>query len=195
MRTRLALACLIAAGLTLPMSPVSAAPKKKKAPPPPPPVCHLLTDERGDGHPAATSALKSDALDITGADVATGRNTIVGVLRVATTDTAMDPMAALSMEWNLSFIVKNKRYKFSRDRVAGAEEKYNYTFQGIPVKDVKENATEIRWTLPRTAVPELKSDKMIKTIAATSGWFLTNADSGSTMKTYKDQTPSCLKPA
>ena len=200
MRIRPAIACSLVLALALPVSAATAAPKKKKAAKPAPPVCHLLTDESGDGYPSVPGpAAKSDALDITGGDVATGKNTVVGVLRVKTTDTANDPLALAGMEWTLSFKIKETQYKFKRMRLAGANETYSYQFLGGTVlqKDLKvtESATEIRWTVPRKGVPDLKKAKMVAhTLTGTSRWFTFNADDATTLKTYADLTPSCLKP-
>lgn len=192
MRPRLVLTCSLALSLAAAGAPAFAAAKAK------PPVCGLITDAKGDGHPQPAPALKSSALDITGADVATGKRTVVAVLRVVATDTANDPLARFGMEWSVSFSVKGTTYTFQRRRTAGVAEGYRYTFNGLALeaKDVRETKTDIRWTVARSAVPELKKPRLtLENLAATSRWFTFNADAATSAKRYADLTPSCLKAA
>jgi hypothetical protein len=186
---RVAVSCSLVLSFGVAAAPAVAAKPK-------PPVCKLVVDAKGDGG-TSTPGTKSDALDITGADVATGRKQLVGVLRVVTTDTANDPLAYFGMEWSVNFTVRGTSYSFERRRVAGMAETYRYEFNGS-AQDVKvtETATEIRWVVPRKAVPELSKPKpVLETLAATSRWFTSNADAASSTKKYADLTPSCLKPA
>lgn len=191
MRTRLVLTCSLALSLAAAGAPAFAAKAK-------PPVCRLVVDAKGDGHPQPAPALKSNALDITGADVATGKKTVVAVLRVVDTDTANDPLARMGMEWSVNFSVKGTTYSFQRRRTAGLAEGYRYTFNGLSLdaKAVRETKTEIRWTVARSAVPELKKAKLaLENLAATSRWFTFNGDAATSTKKYADLTPSCLKAA
>jgi hypothetical protein len=162
-------------------------------------VCHQITDGKGDGHPSNLSIATSNALDIVGGDIATGKKSIVGVLRLASTD-ASDPMSAFGETWSLNFTVQNKTYNFRRTRVAGTTEEYRYAFNGSSVEltSHSETATEIKWVIPRSAVEALKKPKAVfESISATSSWFVTNADAAAakTGTRYVDKTPSCLKPA
>lgn len=189
MRVRLALvlSLVVAAGSA---SPGIAATKKK--PKPPPPVCNLLVDPVGDGG----GVLKSKALDFTGADVATGKKTVVGVIRVVSTATANDPDLLLGASWTLNFSVKGVKYSFTRTRAAGTAARYTYGFSNGTTPTVVESPTEIRFTVPRSTVPELKKANMVlDTIAVTSQIFTNGGESGTTPRTYRDLTPSCLKPA
>lgn len=187
MHARLTASCCIAMALSASVSPAFAVKKT----PPPPPLCNLLVDPKGDGG----GTLHSPALDFTGADVATGKKTVVGVIRVVSTATANDPDVALGATWNLNFSVKGKGYTFQRRRIAGAAAQYQYTLEGAAVP-ATETATEIRFVAQRSAVPELaKPKQVIDTIALTSQTFVTNGESGSTSKKYPDLAPSCLKPA
>lgn len=189
MHVRLLVACSLLTPLATVVQPAVAAKPK--------PVCHLVVDPKGDGHAqTGGQVLASPALDITGADVATGKKQIVAVLRLATTSTATvtDPVAALGMQWSVHFKVRGTTYSFERRRVAGAEPSYRYEFNGQPVP-AKETATEVRFTADRARIPDLGKYKnlVVEGIAATSGVFVTNADAASTTKKYKDLTPSCLK--
>jgi hypothetical protein len=162
-------------------------------------LCKLLKDDAGDGASSVGGAvIKSDALDLLGGDVATGKKTLVGVLRLKSVNTASDPMADLSMYWYLNFVVNGKTYSFERYRHGGVTNTYENTFHGaatpVTVKSTA-NPPEVWFSIPRTAVPELKRPKtVIKGIAATSSVFVNNADAASTTSVYPDQAPSCLKP-
>lgn len=189
MHVRLLVACSLLAPLATVVQPAVAAKAKPK------PVCHLVVDDKGDGRAqTGGQVLSSPALDITGADVATGKKQIVAVLRLATTKTEGDPVAALGMKWSVHFKVRGTTYSFERRRVAGADQVYRYEFNGQPV-DGKEFPTEVRFTADRARIPDLGKYKnlVVEGIAATSGVFVTNADAASTTKKYKDLTPSCLK--
>lgn len=185
---RLAIACSLVVSLGAVAAPALAAK---------PPVCKLLLDNKGDGYPQPTGpAVKSPALDITSADVATGKTQVVAVLRLATTDAGSDPLSIAGMEWSVNFVARGTSYSFQRRYAGGVGSQYRYELNGSNVGVTgNQNKTEIRWTAPRSRVPELKkANTVFDTIAATSRWFTFNADAGGTSKKYADRTPSCLKP-
>lgn len=192
MRPRSVLAGCAALALTGELSPAVAAPKK------PAPVCHLLTDAKDDGYAQAGGAvLRSPAMDIHGADVATGKRDVVVVLRLATTESANDPAAVLGMRWNVNFKVRGTQYSFERRRMAGADDVYVYGAPGSSDQvKVAETKTEVRWTVPRAAIPELKKPRsVLENLAATNTVFTFNGDAATSPKKYVDLTPSCLRPA
>lgn len=92
------LAVLLAASGLAPAAGVTAA--EAKAKPAPKPVCLMLTDPRGD---AKIHGQGNDypADDIVSADIATGSKTIVGVLRLASADSAsgLPTGGTYELEW------------------------------------------------------------------------------------------------
>ncbi|MDQ1746155.1 MAG: hypothetical protein QOD07_418 [Frankiaceae bacterium] len=86
MNRRLAVmtAALVASGLVVPGVGATAAVKAKPAPKP---VCLMLTDQRGDAK-IQGQGNNYAVDDIVSADIATGKKTIVGVLRLASGDSA-----------------------------------------------------------------------------------------------------------
>jgi hypothetical protein len=193
MRIRHLIACSVAVSLAVATAPAFAATKKPKKPVE---VCRLLVDEKGDGRAQTGGAvLQSAALDITGADVASGPTTVVGVLRLATLKTDNDPATIMGATWNLMFTVRGTSYRFQRHRASGTGTTYDYSFTGGVKPTVIESPgkNEVTFTVPRSAIPELKKAKQkFETIAVSSTVFVTNADAGGTDKTYVDRTPSCL---
>jgi hypothetical protein len=78
---------LVASGLVVPGVGATAAFAKAKAKPAPKPVCLMLTDQRGDAK-IQGQGNNYAVDDIVSADIATGKKTIVGVLRLASGDSA-----------------------------------------------------------------------------------------------------------
>lgn len=192
MNIRLAIVCAVVAPLAVAAPHAGAAAKRK-----PPTLCNLLVDDKGDGHAQTGGVLlSSPALDITGADVASGKKTVVGVLRIAALKTSNDPGTILGATWNLNFTVRGTTYNFQRHRAGGTAGTYDYSFTGGVTPTVKESGNEVWFTVARSAIPELKKPKPVfETISVSSTTFVTNADAGSTTKTYPDLAPSCLRPA
>lgn len=197
MRVRLAVTCSLVLSLAATVTPALAG----KPRPAPKPVCNLLVDDKDDGYATTGGAvLRSPAMDIHGADIATGKKTVVGVLRLQKADTSMDPVAWLGMTWNLNFKVRGNSYSFERERPFGKNERFEYNAPGPAAPKVKETVTrthlEVRFEIQRSAIPELKKPKaVIENIAVSGTVFFTNGDAGSTQRDYADLTPSCLRPA
>ena len=57
---------------------------------------------------------QSDALDILSADVATGKKSVVYVLRMKTTNVANDPWAHLGYKWDVQFTLAGVNYYVQR---------------------------------------------------------------------------------
>jgi hypothetical protein len=173
-------------------TPSYAAVKKPK------PVCNLLTDPSGDGRSSVMPTVEGAPLDIISADVATGKKTLVGVLRVGSTDASAHHWAKAGMGVSLQFKILGTSYAFERKRKAGTAEDYTYTFQGGPVKSFAVTKNTITWTIDRTAIADLKKPRILITgITASSRPFFSNADAASAPanKTYADKYPSCVKAA
>lgn len=195
MRSRRIVLCTIAVGLVTTSASALAAPVK--------PVCQLVKDVEGDGRSQGVPVFQSKALDILSADVASGKNTVVGTIRLKTTQTSGDSMAALGMRWSLAFQIAGTDYSFTMQRAWSAtgassdSASSRMAGEGGPTPTLKVDATSITWTVPRSAFASLKKPKMaFSSIAAGSNIFGGNADSaiGGQVK-YTDLTPSCLKPA
>ncbi|HEU0130017.1 MAG TPA: hypothetical protein VFQ85_03380 [Mycobacteriales bacterium] len=179
----------LAASLT---ATADAATAKKK------PVCNLITDGTGDGGNRVTRAPSSDALDIVGGDIATGKGTVVGVLRLKGYNLDSDPAAYLGFNWNLRFTIKGTTYAFTyadgRGAYAGPSAAFMMDSAQIATPTVKVAGNTITWSVKRSAVPGLKkSGQTLINLAATSGYDMTSADAASTTKTYPDLYPSCVK--
>jgi hypothetical protein len=171
---------------------MAAKPKPK-----PKPVCNLITDPSGDGHASVAGAvLNSPALDILSGDIASGPKTVVGVLRVTTTNTANDNVAALGMKWALNFAVAGKDYAFTVSKSSGTATpvaKLTGAPDGTAVT-LKVDAGSYTWSVPRAAFTGLKPKSSVFTVKSASSFVYTfNADAASAMKPYLDQTLSCVK--
>jgi hypothetical protein len=170
---------------------MAAKPKPK-----PKPVCNLITDRAGDGHATvAGEVLNSPALDILGGDLASGPKTVVGVLRVTTTNTTNDNIAALGMRWALNFAVAGKEYSFSVSKSSGTATPVA-KLNGGPgiVPTLKVDAGSYTWSVPRAAFTGLKPKSSVFTVESASSFVSSfNADAASAMKPYVDQTLSCVK--
>lgn len=162
----------------------------------PKPVCNLIVDAKGDGHSTVFPMVESPTLDITGGDVATGKKTLVGVLRVASTDGSNDNWAKLGMRVSLQFTIMGTSYNFERRRKAGTAENYEYTFSGGPVLKGSATKNSITWVIDRKTIPNLaKKNIVISGLSASSDPFSGNADAASSPKKYADKYPSCVKAA
>jgi hypothetical protein len=173
--------------------PAYAAPKPK-------PVCYLVTDAEGDGHSSTLSVLSSPALDITSVDVATGKKSVVAVLRLKTTSLD-DPVANLSMSWIVPFVINGHTYRFQRTHGSAPNGAFaNHFYDGsteMPEPAVTVDATSIRFTVPRSSVRDLKKPRQVLVnfggSTTVNGGNADTAQGAPTLK-YADLTPSCLNP-
>jgi hypothetical protein len=185
---------LLAMGLAATASPaIAAKPKPVRA------VCNLFADGEGDGKLAAAPVVTSPALDIVGGDVATGRSTVVALLRLKSTDTSNDTWAkALTYQWQLFFTVATSRVVFTRTVSRGSYDD-SFTVRGVTgaAGDLKVvmDATSIRWTIPRKVLGTLRPKAVFSGITGATSGTGSNGDYGGNATTYTDLTPSCLRPA
>lgn len=98
MRARSVLAVI--AAIALVAAPAAGATAKKK--PPVKTYCNLLTDPPGDG--TVVPGVTSKGLDILSGDLATGKKTMVAVLRLADTDFSQshDPWSTFEYAWSFA---------------------------------------------------------------------------------------------
>ncbi|HWL34842.1 MAG TPA: hypothetical protein VNQ77_01490 [Frankiaceae bacterium] len=168
-------------------------------------TCNLVTDKANDayvGHPAA--GVSSKPLDIRSLDVATGKKTLVVVLRVATTKSADDPATAAGMAWDVSFKIAGADYRFSRRVGPGGNvvsEGGNGNGSAVSGVKVAVSGTSITWTVPRSAIPKLKKRGAVFTHffggTTTTGLGYDQAPNGGVVSParYVDGTKSCVKAA
>lgn len=157
----------------------------------PAPVCNLVVDPVGDVQPYDA------ALDIVSADVASGVNTVVGVVRLRSTASGLT-LSASGARWDFRFAVDGAAYTFQarRDALGGytATVLRNGTAAG-PVALVV-TGTEIRWTVPRGLILSGSGAVFAGLGAATYATPLDlTEDVTFSAATYTDGTPSCVKAA
>jgi hypothetical protein len=188
-----ALVTLLAAGLAVSVVHPSAAAQ---------PVCMIERDAAGDGHLRGANAVTSPSLDILSLDVATGKNTVVAVLRLDTT--TPDTITKPSLTYDVSFTINGSPgYGFTltrSDRAGVLDTKsataraHNATLRTLPTVVI--TPTTVTFTLPRAAFDDLKKPGAVITgITGQSAMTGGGADVAGGTSTYKDRTPSCLKPA
>lgn len=179
-------------------------------------ACRLLLDAPGDAQ-LVPGGPNIASLDIQSADIATGPNNLVGVLRLASL--AQDPQTLGGSHYSLSWSSNKYTQTFSLVRYVDGSEAVDYTYkkdgdtgQGTSVPataSVDTSTGTITWTLPRAQSPVLKAQKKLysmkltglsaaaapgvntKTVFTFSGSF--NGDSAAGGKAYIDGSRSCVK--
>ena len=198
MRARTALVAAVAIALAATTPAVAAArPAPRK-------LCNLLTDQKDDGEWDAdlgTGVVKSGALDIVSADIATGRTEMVAVLRIADMSQANDHWRqALSYEWGLGATGTGTRYSFSLRRGLGPtpSDVWEVRVGDLTLPPAKINGkiegNTIVWRIQRKDVPALGRAKLYWTdFGAITKALSSSADQApnSTAK-YPDKSASCV---
>lgn len=170
--------------------------------------CPILTDPTGDGHtpaispvppalhPTVAAAINSPAIDIVSADLASGATEVAVELRVD--DLTQDVMSTFNVQWFVGFRVGTTRYAVSASRGLNGTT-YDGAFRASGLPDVAIpvavdlTTSSFRWEFPRSYIPEIATPgATFHTIAATTGWFVSNADAVTTTDTYVDQDPGCI---
>jgi hypothetical protein len=201
MRLRRAALCLVAiSALAVSAAPASAAKAKPKPKPAPKPICNLLSDPRDDAAWDVAPPVTSPALDILGADVATGPTTLVARLRVADPNIKFpsDKYGALGYVWRLGFYsTLGTAYSFelSRTTITGTDH-YQATVDGVNVPVTFQVVSDgFQWTIKRTSSPKLaKKGNVFRLLSANSNVLSATADTTDLNKaTYPDRALSCVK--
>ena len=168
------------------------------------PVCNLVTDPANDtGLGAPQSPVRTPAHDITSIDVATGKKTLVVVMRLTSTKITDDPAASNGMNWQVQFKIGTVSHVFKRAVTRDGAFTDTATQDGKAIAGlvVKADAKSITWTVPRTNVPKLKGKNVMLaqfySATASTGLSYDYAPDGArpSDKTYMDRTQSCLRPA
>lgn len=173
----------------------AVAEQPEEATAPPKKVCHLLTDPEGDGRSGVVPLLASPALDILSGDVASGDTTVVGVLRLKTTDLTNDPAALLGMRWVFGFTIDRADYLFSTTYSPNGGHRQDFTGGDGTGLSATVGPNSITWTLPRSAFPNLTTGSVFTQLRAVTSVFGGSADVALSSRTYTDQTPSCVPAA
>lgn len=169
---------LAAAALALAALPGAAVATK------PAPRCPLIVSPVGSGVVGAQ-------LDIKSADVASGRRTVVVVVRLASL-TAPDPEVLAGAMYEVTFTVGRNSFALFAGRGTGGG---FHTGDGLVVDTA---AGTITWTLPRSAVRGLddKPRQEFRNIRVTTSagpvGALPKADDASALRAYVDRAPGCV---
>jgi hypothetical protein len=193
MRSRLVAFCAASAALlTLPLSADAGV------------SCNLVVDKNKDayvGHSAAGQ--NATALDIKSLDVATGKKTLVIVLRMATTNLASDPVATAGMQWDVTFKIAKADHRFTHKVGPNGmvlSDTANADGAAITGVTVKVAGNTVTWTVPRAKLQKLRGKGAVLSgfYAGTSTpWAFDQAPDGGlpSLSRYTDMAKSCVKAA
>ena len=193
-----ALAALAAAALALPAQAATSGT-----------LCLQITDATGDssfnGAPLAPASL-----DILSADIATGAQNLVAVLRLKSL--TAEPYQATGTSYSFEFTLGGAAQKLGYAVSATGTSIATYTPAGlgsdVPAKATLDTAAAtITWTVPRKSVAGLKTKGAKLTglgVSASPAVFVESggssfsfvgnpADTASTSKSYTDGTKTCVK--
>ena len=169
-------------------------------------VCNLVPDKADDtGLIAPAVPVRTPAHDIRSLDVATGKKTLVVMLRLGSTVQSADPAAGPGMTYNVYFKIGGVDHAFFR-RIGpnGQVVSDTATADGKPIAGVtvKADGKALIWTVPRANVSKLNGRNALFTgfYAATASAVGLSGDSApdngrSSDAKYVDKTPSCVRPA
>ena len=169
------------------------------------PVCNLVKDKTGDASLNATAAAvyQVKPLDIRSYDVATGKKTLVAVLRVGSTKPADDQFTSKSgLRWTVHFSIDGAGYSFTRKLDGAGKASDSATADGAALSGVKATMTgdTVTWTAPRSAFPKLRGRGVriggLYADSSSPGFYDQAPDGGrSSDTTYTDGAKSCVKAA
>lgn len=175
----------------------------KKRPPPAKTYCNLLVDPSGDG--TVVPGITSKGLDIIGGDLATGKKTMVAVLRLSDTDFSQshDPWSTFEYAW--SFAVSSsygQSYSFSAKYNSG-NLTYGAAVDNAPVTvtkfTVNHSNNTFTWVISRSVDKTLtRKNTIFRDFRGQSDVFGSNSSDSApnnqaTMKsTYPDLGHSCV---
>jgi hypothetical protein len=166
------------------------------------PGCHLLRDAWGDAYVVnEATRLPAPALDIRSVDVATGRKTLVVVLRMASTEASADPATAPGMTWEVSVTIGGVDHRFNQRMTAGLTS--GFAKAGDDMLDgvtVRTGRGAVTWTVPRANVRALAKPGATLSRLFASTFSLAGHDHApdgarpSSVR-YRDRAPSCVRAA
>lgn len=195
MRLRTAAFTAVAIALAATTTPAIAAKKPAK-------ICNLVTDAKGDGEWDNASMVKSDALDVISADIATGKTEFVAVLRVAAADLksalVTDSYANLGYTWRMSGVANGNIYQFEARKAAGNSQELRHSVAvagaGVSGYTFTVVGNSLIWKFKRSATTALARPKLVWTdFNASTAVLSTSADSAEVSKRkYPDRALSCV---
>ena len=169
-------------------------------------ACNLVSDKANDsGLFVPAGPVRTPAHDITSVDVATGKKTLVVVMRLTTTALAGDPAASGGITWDVKFTIGGVGHQFTRKiaqngTITDTALQNNAAIAGLVVKM---DGKTVTFTVPRNNVPKLKAKNAVLT------GFFASTQSGApgasydyapdnargSSATYIDRQASCVRPA
>ena len=170
-------------------------------------LCNMHTDPKDDQSYYLFPANSSKALDLLGGEVATGKNELVAVLKVGSTNTANDTWSKLGYKWGFSFTAGGADFDFVVSRSGGGLVPGGKQFDspsavigGTPLDASKKQFTysvvgdTFVWRVPRKGVKALAKPRLVFTTFRSSVMANgANADNASTNNTkYPDRALSCV---
>jgi len=199
MRARSVLAVI--AVIALVAAPAAGATTKKK--PAVKTYCNLLVDQSGDG--TIVPGVTSKGLDIVGGDLATGKKTMVAVLRLSDTDFSQshDPLSTFEYAWSFAATSSySQSYSFTAKYYSGSLT-YGASVDGAPVTvtkfTVNHSNNTFTWVINRSVDKTLtRKNTVFRGFRGQSEVFgSSSSDSApnnqATMKsTYPDMGKSCV---
>jgi hypothetical protein len=158
-------------------------------------TCPILSDPVGDGRSKLVPVVESPQIDIVSGNIASGSTTVAGTLRVASL--APDTVSAMHPRWALSFALGATTHTFGAEIPLGTGGTPVGSFDGLPLPagstfTINVTTSTFRWSVPRSAVPELVWDQTFHSVTASTSVLVSNADAAGTQAVYLDQTPGCI---
>lgn len=199
MRLRRTLLTAVVVALAATTSAHAAKPKPK-----PVTYCNLLKDNTGDGRSSTYSFVTSPALDVVTADIATGKNELVAVLRVTNQNTAGDNWLTVGgYGWVFGATAGGIPYTFTYNRRGmfnGGGERFSATVGTAPVTatfSVVGNTFVWKVTRKQLTALNKKAGQTFSAFHAESQFNGSTADSAYSAPTvkYPDKALSCVKAA
>lgn len=189
-------AALTALALLLASAPAADAAKRRPAPKP---LCNLMVDDqKNDGNSNLLPGVSSQMVDIISADVATSKNELVAVLRLAKTSTDGETWTRLGYEWAFGANANGTAYAF-RARLTGSGQ----MIPGVQIGDqnppytftIDQATKSFVWRVPRKGVGAMARPKLVWTkFSANSSIFSSTADNMANADArYPDLHPSCVR--
>ena len=168
--------------------------------------CNLIKDSgTNDGRSTTYSFVTSPALDLQSGDIATGKNELVAVLRVANMNTSGDNWVTIGgYGWVMGTEANGTAYTFSMTRRSmfnggGDHPSVSIGGEGLDAKDFTfkiVNGKQLEWHVKRSALKALnkKSGQVFGAFFAHSEFQGSTADSADTSNAkYPDRGLSCVK--
>jgi hypothetical protein len=199
MRLRTSVLTALVVALAATTSAHAAKPKPK-----PITYCNLLKDNAGDGKSSTYSFVSSPALDIVSADIATGKNELVAVIRVTNQSTSGDTWLSVGgYGWVVGATAGGVPYTFTYNRRGmfnGGGETFSASVGTSPVTatfSVVGNTFVWKVTRKQLTALNKKPGQVFAAFHAESQFNGSTADSAYTAPSvkYPDKGLSCVKAA